>query len=63
MSKKSLSQILSKAVARISKIQVQRKKKQIKTRIKQIKSQKIIRGRNIFIEPVNIKENVFFKEK
>ena len=63
MSKKSISKILSKAVARFGKIQRQKRKQQIKARIKQIKSQKIIRGRNIFIEKVKIKENIFFKEK
>lgn len=57
---------MEKAVARFSKIQEKKRKLQLKVRIKQIKlqkKQKIIRGRNIFIEKINIKENVFFKKK
>ena len=64
--KKSISKILQKAVARFGKIQAQKRKREIKARIKQIKLQKkqrIVRGRNIFIEKINIKENVFFKER
>ena len=63
MSKKSITKIFQKAVARLGKIQARKRKQQIKARIKQIKSQKIVRGRNIFIEKIRIKENVFFKEK
>ncbi len=63
MSKKTISKILSKAVARFGEIQEQRRKQQIKKRIKQIKSQRITKGRNIFIEKINIRENIFFKRK
>ena len=63
MSKKSITKILSKAVARFGKIQEQRRKQEIKKRIKQIKSQRITKGRNIFIEKINIRENIFFKRK
>ena len=64
--KKSFARIFQKAVARLGKIQRQKRKRELKARIKQIKLQKkqrIIRGRNIFIEKVNIKENVFIKKR
>ena len=64
--KRSITKIFQKAVARLGKIQQQKRKQQIKARIKQIKSQKkqrIIKGRNIFIEKIKIKENVFFKKR
>ena len=63
MSKKSISKIFAKAARRINIIQTKKRKQLIKARIKQIKSQKITKGRNIFIEKINIKENVFIKKK
>ena len=68
MSKKSISKTLQKAVARFGKIQEQKRKQQIKARIKEIKSQEIVKSqevvsRNIFIKKINIKENIFFKER
>ena len=64
--KKSFARIFQKAIARLGKIQRQKRKREIKARIKQIKLQKkqrIVRRRNIFIEKINIKENIFFKER
>ena len=64
--KKSFARIFQKAIARLGKIQRQKRKRELKARIKQIKlqrKQRIVRGRNIFIEKINIKENVFFKKK
>lgn len=60
---KTLYNIYKEAIGRYDKILSDVKKKRLKEMIRPARENKVDKGKNIFIEPVKIRENVFIRKR